>query len=118
VSCLPPAPDVDRQKAIIAVILEVEVVKMLNPPLTPQQRHVLMLMLSNTEKSVEEIADLGRRVMERRTFGTIAFEHWVNDDDAEVSKAKGVCSYCGTEYWGRPGARCPQCFPTQLRSVK
>jgi predicted Zn-ribbon and HTH transcriptional regulator len=110
VSCLPKAPDTERQKAIITVILEVELVKMLNPPLTPQQRHALMLLLADTGKSVEEIADLGRKVMERKTFNTLAFEHWTDEADVELPKAKLGCVYCGTEYWGRPNTRCPKCY--------
>ena len=116
-SCLPRAPDVERQKAIITVILEVELVKMLNPPLTPQQRHALMLMLSGTGKTLGEIAEMGKRVIGKKTFGGIAFEHWVSEEDVEISKAKGKCSYCGREWWGVPGAKCPSCFSTRLDAV-
>lgn len=91
------------------MIAEVELVKMLNPPLTSQQRHALMLMLSNTGKSIEEIAELGRKVMERKTYNTIAFEHWVGDD-VELPKVELGCKYCGTKWWGKPNTKCPKCY--------
>jgi predicted Zn-ribbon and HTH transcriptional regulator len=94
----------------LRIIGEVELVKMLNPPLTPQQRRVLMLLLSDTGKSIEEIATLGRKVMERKTFNTLAFEHWTEEEGVTLPKAKLGCKFCGTEYWGRPGAQCPRCF--------
>ena len=62
------------QRAILRVIGEVELVKMLNPPLTPQQRHALMLMLSDW--SMDEIIRTAKEVMKQTTFGNIAFEYW------------------------------------------
>jgi hypothetical protein len=59
----------------------VEVAKMLNPPLTVQQRTALMLLLSATGLPLDELSRVGQRVIEKTTYGNIAFEHWKSEMD-------------------------------------
>ena len=80
-SVLPQPPEADRARAIYRIIAEVEMVKMINPPATDQQREALMRLLSATGRPIEEIARMGRSVVTKPTFGNIAFEHWELEDD-------------------------------------
>jgi hypothetical protein len=63
------------------LIGEVEVAKMLNPKLTVQERKALMLLLSATGLPIDELARVGQRVIEKTTYGNIAFEHWKSEMD-------------------------------------
>jgi hypothetical protein len=75
-SVLPPPPNQEKALAIYRVILEVEATKQITPPLTDQQREVLMRLLNDTGLPVAEIAKIGRKVIEKTTYGNIAWEHW------------------------------------------
>jgi hypothetical protein len=102
----------DRQAKILAIIMEVEMVKMLNPPLTPQQRTVLMLMLNGSGRSLQEIAAAGKVVMMKTTYGTIAFEHWKEELELLAPRLK-VCPKCRNRWdWRATGQTiCPECYP-------
>jgi hypothetical protein len=54
-------------------------VKMINPPLTDQQREALMRLLHDTGLNIATIAEMGRKVIGKTTYGNIAFEHWKNE---------------------------------------
>jgi len=83
--------------------------KQLPRPLTDQERNVLMRLLADTGETIEEIKARAKRVLRRYTYGNIAFEHWMAEQ--ETVKMKADCNYCGAEWWGPPGTRCPTCFP-------
>ena len=70
-SVLPQPPEADRARAIYRIIAEVEMVKMINPPATDQQREALMRLLSATGRPIEEIARMGRSVVTKPTFGKL-----------------------------------------------
>ncbi len=118
-SVLPAPPsDPDRARGIIRIVREVEIAKISANPLTDQQREALVRLLHGTGKSIAEIAEMGRRVVERNTFGRMAFDCWV-EQPAEVPKISIHldCIYCGAEWWGPPGTRCPNCFPETLTAA-
>jgi hypothetical protein len=54
----------------------VEIAKNLTPPLNAQQRTVLMLLISDTGLPIQEIAKVGRRVIDVTTYSTLDFKHW------------------------------------------
>lgn len=58
-----------------------EISKNLNPPLNPQQRNVLMRLLSDTGLPLIEIAKIGRRVMDATTYNTLSYDHWKAEMD-------------------------------------
>lgn len=102
-------PDLDRVKAITEIILQVEMAKQLSRPLSDQERNVLMRLLADTGDSIEAIKQRARMLLTRKTFGNIAFEHWMTDEVSDI-KGRFDCSYCGTEWWGPPKSKCPTCF--------
>lgn len=116
VSCLPAAPALDRQEKILLLIGEVEVAKMLNPKLTPQERRALMLLLSDTGLPLTELARVGQRVIEKTTYGNIAFEHWKSEMDFSginnalpYSEPDRYCVECDANHkWNE---MCPKLFP-------
>ena len=106
---IPDAPEETRARLITEIIVQVEMAKQLPRPLTDQERNVLMRLLADSNESIEKIKDRARRVMRRYTYGNIAFEHWMQED--EGPKVKGDCIYCGSEWWGPVDQKCPKCFP-------
>lgn len=109
---LTPA-EVERARAITEVILQVEMAKQLARPLTDQERNVLMRLLHGTGESIDQLKDRARGLLVRNTFGNIAFEHWVTEP--ETVKVKGDCVYCGSEWWGPPGMKCPTCYSSKVK---
>jgi rubrerythrin len=83
--------------------------KQLARPLTDQERNVLMRLLADTGESISEIKERAMRVIRRYTYGNIALEHWMIEDDGP--KVKGDCRYCGSEWWGTAEQKCPVCYP-------
>ena len=106
---IPNPPEEVRARAITEIIVQVEMAKQLPRPITDQERNVLMRLLADSNESIEKIKERARRVMRRYTYGNIAYEHWMQED--EGPKVKGDCIYCGAEWWGPVGMRCPTCFP-------
>lgn len=60
-------------------MMEVELAKQLKPPLTEQQRLQLVMDLSALGLTLGEIRDRGNSVKLKDTYGTIAFQYWVED---------------------------------------
>lgn len=73
-------PSYATKQEIMAVIWEVETLKELNPPLTEEQRGLLMARLFELRLPLEEIRRKGDSVVYKKTYGTIALEHWVEDE--------------------------------------
>lgn len=105
--------------AIARIVGEVEIAKACNPPFTDQQRDALVRLIAGEGWTLEEIAERGRALIRRHTFGSIAFEHWkTNEEEASQEiKARFQCSYCGTEWWGLGGSQCPTCFDTSAKRM-
>lgn len=101
--------------AITNIVLEVELVKQCQPPVTDQQRLALVRMLDGTGKSLDEIAEMGKKVVAMNTFGRTAFEYWVDEGKVEKITVKSECSFCMSEWWGPPDMKCPKCFPKDER---
>lgn len=78
--------------------------------MTDQQIDALIRLLSATGKTIDEIAEMGKRVVRKTTYGNIDFEHWMDEQPQKVT-ARGECAYCSTEWWGAPDMKCPNCFP-------
>jgi len=60
-------------------VMQVELAKQLKPPLTEQQRLQLVMDLSALGLTLREIRERGNSVKLKDTFGTIAFQYWVED---------------------------------------
>lgn len=65
-------------KEITGIVLEVELVKQI-PPLTEQQRIMLVRELSYLDLTREELIIRANSVKVKNTYGNIAKEHWVQD---------------------------------------
>jgi hypothetical protein len=96
------------------MIVEVEIAKNLNPPLTKQQRNVLMRLLYDTGLPLEELAKVGRRVIDRNTYNTLAFNHWKDEMDFSGVNLKGsengpdwLCNECGKVHNYANVSSCP-----------
>lgn len=108
-----PPENVERSRAITEIILQLEMVKQLARPLTDQERNVLMRLLHGTGETIEELKERAKKLLVRHTFGNIAFEHWMMEP--ETAKVKGDCIYCGAQWWGPPGMKCPTCYPEKVK---
>lgn len=105
---IPNPPNDERARAITEIIVQVEMTKQLARPISDKERNVLMRLLADTGETISEIRERAKRLLRRITYGNIAFEHWMAEED--TIKAKWNCSYCGTEWWGPAGSKCPDCF--------
>lgn len=110
-SLIPPlTADLARVKAITEIVLEAEIIK--GVAVGEQHRNALIRLLAGGDMTLEEISQAGRRLISRNTYGTIAYEHWLPDPPPVTEKisVRGDCVYCGSEWWGPPGMKCPRCF--------
>jgi hypothetical protein len=108
----PPSTDLLRVKAVTEIVYQVEAIKQMNPPMTDPQRDALIRILCASDWPVHEIAMRGMRVAQGNTFNRLAYEFWCDHPEETLKvTVRGDCIYCGAEWWGPVGMKCPTCFP-------
>ena len=84
-----PKPTATSEQ-ILQLVTEVEAVKQLNPPLTLQQRGVLVAELLGLKLSLDELREMAESVKLSTTYGGIALEHWLGTRVALKSEIDGT----------------------------
>ena len=78
---IPDPPDEARGRAITEIIVQVEILKQLPRPINDEERNALMRCLADTGESIGDINKRAQRLVRRPTYGNIAFEHWMIEEE-------------------------------------
>jgi hypothetical protein len=101
---------------VTEIVYQVEAAKQITPPLSDPQRDALVRLLCGSDWTVREIAIRGTALLRQNTFNRIAYEFWCDMPEQKVT-VRADCIYCGSEWWGPVGMKCPTCFPKEDKLI-